>query len=273
MILYKYVENINAWNKSALKIKQITLVIREWVENMKLKSFKFKSFALGIIITIGVIIEVNSAIKNNNVQNSIIIANSKAEEASIKSAEIKAQQLKETELKKEQQINQKQENIENTWKIGYDQFYRKEYNNAIETERKVIQEDPTFYKAYAVEGIALAYGGNFQQGMKQIDLSLKLNPNYGYARFNKALTYELYQHYDEAITWYNKALEVEKFEWSYYGIASIYGRKGDVLNTVKYLKLAIEVNPGVRNTATTEEDFNNVRQSPEFQRLITGIEN
>ncbi len=109
--------------------------------------------------------------------------------------------------------------------------------------------------------------------MKQIDLSLKLNPNYGYARFNKALANELYHHYDEAIIWYNKALEIEKFEWSYYGIASIYGRKGDVTNTVKYLKLAIEINPGVRNTAKNEADFDNVRESPEFKKLINNIQN
>ena len=240
---------------------------------MKSKSFKFRSLALGIIIIIGVVITVSSAIKNNKVKNSIIVANSKAEAASIKSEEIKEQQLKATELKKQQEINQKQKSLEVTWKIGYDQFFKKEYNNAIKTERKVIKEDPTFYKAYAVEGIALAYSGNFEQGMKQIDLSLKLNPSYGYARFNKALTYELYQHYAEAITWYTKALEIEKFEWSYYGIASIYGRKGDVSNTIKYLTLAIGINQSVKNTAKTEEDFNNVRESPEFQKLIISIEN
>lgn len=104
--------------------------------------------------------------------------------------------------------------------------------------------------------------------MQQIDQSLKLNPNYGYARFNKALANELYEHYDEAIIWYKKDLEVEKFEWSYYGIASIYGRKGDVNNTVKYLKLAIDINPSVKNNAKNEKDFDNVRNHMEFNELI-----
>lgn len=180
----------------------------------------------------------------------------------------KNQQLQENEALKQQQIKKKQEELEKKWKIGYDEFFEKKYEKAIETQRQVLKEDPNFYKAYAVEGIALAYSGDFNKGMQQIDKALELKPDYGYARFNKALTYELYQHYDEAIQWYQKALEVEKFEWSYYGIASVYGRKGDINNTVKYLKLAIEINPSIKAAAKDEEDFDNVRESKEFKQLI-----
>jgi tetratricopeptide (TPR) repeat protein len=88
------------------------------------------------------------------------------------------------------------------------------------------------------------------------------------ARFNKALSLELYRHYDEAIVWYNKSLEISKGEWSYYGIASIYGRKGDIENTVKYLRLAMEINPDIKNEARNEADFNPVKRSKEFKELI-----
>lgn len=192
----------------------------------------------------------------------MIITNSKTEMVS-KDAEI----IKESEIIKQQHITQKQENLESIWKIGYDEFFKKNYKGAIEIERTVIKEDVNFYKAYAVIGIALAYNGDFMNGIQQIDESLKLKPDYGYARFNKALANELYGHYDEAIKWYKKALEVEKFEWSYYGIASIYGRKGDVKNTINYLKLAIDINPSIKNAAKSEEDFDNVRQAIEFVEL------
>ena len=248
-------------------------IVREQVNNVKSKSFKFKAIAFIILSAIVVGLSINATLKNNNIKNNAIVTNDKNEVTSNKREQIKNQQLNEVELKKQQQINQKQKSLETKWKIGYDQFFKREYDQAIQTERLIIQEDPTFYKAYAVEGIALAYNGNFKKGMQQIDKSLKLNPNYGYARFNKALANELYKHYDEAIRWYNKALEVEKFEWSYYGIASIYGRKGDAPNTVKYLKLAIEINSSVRNTAKTEADFDNVRESQEFKKLITSIKN
>jgi tetratricopeptide (TPR) repeat protein len=132
---------------------------------------------------------------------------------------------------------------------------------------EVIKKDNKHYKSYNIKGVALAYNGSFEEGMKNIDKALEINPSYGYARFNKALTYELYGKYEEALKWYDKDLEVENYIWSYYGKASIYGRKGDVENTVKYLKIAIEMDKVVKEEARTERDFDNVRQSKEFQEL------
>jgi len=222
---------------------------------MKLTSVKFNVLAFVIFSCVVVSIVTYSTVKKDDV----IATNNKIQ---IKSKKIKAivgGDLKETDIKQQ---------LERTWKIGYDQFFQKKYKQSIETERGVIKEDPDFYKAYAVEGIALAYSGSFKSGMEQIDKSLKLKPNYGYALFNKALANELYGHYDESIKWYMKNLEIEKFEWSYYGIASIYGRKGDIKNTIKYLKLAIAINPNIKGIAKNEEDFNNVRNSTEFKELI-----
>lgn len=207
-----------------------------------------------------------NAIKTNN---KIETKNSKIEVKDNKSEVIKKQQLREDETKKQLQIKKEQVNLEKKWKIGYDQFFEKKYAKAIETEEQVLKEDANFYKAYAVKGIALAYNGNFKEGMRQIDKALALKPNYGYAIFNKALANELYGYYDEAIKWYKKDLEVEKNEWSYYGIASIYGRKGDINNTVKYLKLAIAINANIKSTAKDEEDFDNVKGYKEFKLLIS----
>ncbi|MBZ9687146.1 tetratricopeptide repeat protein [Clostridium estertheticum] len=232
---------------------------------MKAKWFKFKVLISIIIAILAIII----SIRNINLKNSIVApSNNKAEVTVSKSEEIKNDKIQDAEIKKQQVIKQKQEALEKKWKIGYDEFFKKKYVQAIETERKVLKEDSNFYKAYAVEGIALAYSGNFKSGLEQIDQALKLKPDYGYARFNKALANELYGHYDEAIKWYKSALEVEKFEWSYYGIASIYGRKGDIENSIKYLKLAIDINPTIKNTAKDEEDFDNVQDSIEFKELI-----
>lgn len=143
-----------------------------------------------------------------------------------------------------------------------------DYEKTIEKANEIITEFPSSYKAYSIRGIAKAYNGNFQEGMNDIDKALQINPNFGYARFNKALNYELYWQLDDALEWYNKSLEVEEYVWSYYGIASIYGRKGDVENTVKYLSRAIDMEEAVKEEAKNEADFDNVRQSEEFQKLI-----
>lgn len=242
---------------------------------MKSKSVKFKLiiFAILSIIVAGIII--TKAIKNSNniVVNDKVKATANKDEVIKKQETVgvevsKQQEIKKNEDEKQQEIKKKQGELEKKWKLGYDEFFEKKYDKAIETQRQVIKEDPNFYKAYAVEGIALAYNGDFEKGMQQIDKALELKPDYGYARFNKALANELYSHYDEAIKWYEKALEVEKYEWSYYGIASVYGRKGDVSNTVKYLKLAIEINQSIKGEAKNEKDFDKVRNSVEFKQLI-----
>ena len=147
-------------------------------------------------------------------------------------------------------------------------FNEHDYEKTIEKANEIIDRFPESYKAYNIRGIAKAYKGNFQDGMQDIDKALELNSNFGYARFNKALNYELYGKYDKALIWYDKALEVEDYVWSYYGKASIYGRKGDVENTIKYLKIAISIDSAVKDEAKTEEDFDNVRYSKEFQDLI-----
>jgi len=231
---------------------------------------KSKWFKLQIIIFVLIAsITINVAINYTKAKNSKVIgATNKTKITNTKNEHIKIQETRNVEIKKQQVLKQKQESLEKKWKKGYDEFFQKKYNQAIDTERQLLKEDPNFYKAYAVLGIALAYNGSFKNGMQQIDYALKLNPDYGYARFNKALANELYGNYNEAIIWYKKDLAVEKFEWSYYGIASIYGRKGDLENTIKYLNLAIAINPNIKNTAKDEEDFDNVKDSMKFKELL-----
>lgn len=159
-------------------------------------------------------------------------------------------------------------NLEKRYNMGYKQFRNKNYSLCIEIENEVIKKDVNFYKAYNIKGIALCFNGNFKSGMYNIDRALKIKPSYGYARFNKALAYELYGFYDEALKGYDNALKIEKYAWSCYGKASIYGRRGDINNTIINLKLAIKIDPYVKVAARTEKDFDKVRNNKEFIKLI-----
>lgn len=178
---------------------------------------------------------------------------------------IKSQENSNTETNKEEN-NTVEESLYEEAKNLF--FNEKNYEKTIEKANEIINQFPKSYKAYNIRGIAKAYNGDFDEGMKDIDKALELNPEFGYTRFNKALNYELYGDYDKALTWYDKALEVEDYVWSYYGKASIYGRRGDVENTIKYLKIAILMDSAVKDEAKTESDFDNVRDSKEFQDLI-----
>lgn len=186
---------------------------------------------------------------------------------------LKAKQITELQEKQKQkqiedESKNKKEKIDGMYNIAFQTFHNKEYKKAIELANKIIEAEPSYYKAYDLRGIATAYNGSLAEGLKDIDKSLELNTSYAYGRFNKALALELYGHYDDSLTWYNKALELEDYVWSYYGIASIYGRRGDVENTVKYLKKAVDKDSSVKATAKEEADFDKVKNSKEFKELV-----
>lgn len=187
------------------------------------------------------------------------------------STQLKAQNdTDKTKLNEENKaLQDKQKSMSDKYNQAHDAFFNKSYDLAIKLADELIAEDPNYYMAYNIKGITQCYAKDYESGMENIDKALEIKPDFPYGRFNKALANELYGHYDEAIIWYNKALEVDKNDpWSYYGIASIYGRRGDVENTVKYLKLAVALDAGIKAEAAKEADFNPVKNSPEFKALI-----
>lgn len=158
--------------------------------------------------------------------------------------------------------------LEKQYLSAYNLFFQHKYEEAIKISDNIIKGNENFYKAYNIKGIALCFKNDFANGMKNIDKCLNIKPDFGYGRFNKALAYELYGHYDDALKWYDKALEIENYVWSYYGKASIYGRLGDVDNTVKYLKIAINMDPTIKECVKTERDFDPVRDDSKFKALV-----
>lgn len=223
-------------------------------------------FCVLILIAGGIVCK--EAINNSNANRSII-EKQDSKTDNTPSATIKGSDSSQNTKNEAQKIQEeKNKRLEELYEQSSKAFSEKRYDDTISTADDIIKEDANFYKAYNIKGIALCYRGNYEEGIKNIDRSLELKPDFGYARFNKALAYELKGNYDDALSWYDKDLEIENYIWSYYGKASIYGRKGDVENTVKYLKIAISMSPEIKKFASDEEDFNPVRDSKEFQDLI-----
>jgi tetratricopeptide (TPR) repeat protein len=232
-------------------------------------SFKYKIAIFCVLSIIVVIIASKSAMDNGVNNKSIIEKIGNSNSNSNSQTFIKASDQEE-DKGKVLNNSQKEENekIEDKYQQSVKSYSHKNYSDTISIANEIINEDPSFYEAYNIKGIALCYSGNYEEGMKNIDKSLELKPNFGYARFNKALAYELHGDYDDALNWYDKDLEIENYIWSYYGKASIYGRRGDVQNTIKYLKYAIDISPDIKKLANEEVDFNPVKNSKEFQDLI-----
>lgn len=224
-------------------------------------SQKYKRILLIIctIIAIGVII--NEGIKNKKYNDDIEKNKAKIEQQ---------KKIEDEDRKKiEEKTQNKVKELETKNDKAYELFHSKKYDDAINIANEIIEEDSNNYKAYNIRGITKAYKyRDLDKALEDINKALEIKNEYGYARFNKALTYELLGKYDDALVWYDKALKVEDYVWTYYGIASIYGRRGDVDNTVKYLKVAIDKNSQIKETAKNEEDFNPVKDNEAFKKLL-----
>lgn len=247
-------------------------------------SSKFKKIILFILIIILVGVLVKTAIENKKYeenQNKVLQereAEDKrlAEEKGLAEKKRLAEEKKVSEETTVEVANKSEETEEekSLYEDAFNTFHLGEYSTAIYKSDLIIEQFQNSYKAYNIRGIAKAYNGSFEEGMKDIDKSLEIKSDYGYARFNKALNYELYSDFNNALVWYDKALEVEEYLWSYYGKASIYGRRGDIQNTCIYLQKALEIakkeniEDQVKEKAKEEVDFNPVREDEGFKELL-----
>ncbi|MEN8904516.1 MAG: hypothetical protein ABF289_01000 [Clostridiales bacterium] len=151
---------------------------------------------------------------------------------------------------------------------AYRNFHSGAYNKAIDICDEVLEIQENHYKAYNIKGIALVFSDNFKNGMENIDKSLELEPDDWYLRFNKGLAYSYNKNFDEGLKWYDKSLEKKEYVWSYYGKAAIYGQLNDLDNTIKNLKIAINMSESVIEIARSEKDFDLVENTIEFKELI-----
>lgn len=223
-------------------------------------NLKYKKVILVVLVILVIGILIKNGVDNNKIKEKEV-DNKSNEEIIYNNAE---------EIKEEKVITKEEELYQEVFGI----FHSGEYELAITKANQIIEEFPESYKGYNIRGIAKAFNGDFYEGMSDIDKALEISPEYGYARFNKALNYELYSYYEEALNWYDKALELEEYLWSYYGKASIYGRYGDIDNTVIYLEKALKVaekegnKESVIEEARNEADFNPVKDSEKFKSLL-----
>ncbi|MFZ3129526.1 MAG: tetratricopeptide repeat protein, partial [Desulfosporosinus sp.] len=155
----------------------------------------------------------------------------------------------------------------------YDQglklYYQRQFPEALVLLNQALAVDAQCYEALNAKGATLAFQGRYDQGLALIQQALDLNPSFVYGHFNQGLANELAGRWDPSIAAYQKALQLDdRNTWSYYGIASIYGRLGNIDKVLEYLQPAITLDPDVKEAACDEKDFASVRKDPRFQALV-----
>jgi len=152
---------------------------------------------------------------------------------------------------------------------GLKLYYQRRFPESLVLFNQALAIDTQCYEALNAKGATLAFQGEHEQGLALIQQALVLNPSFVYGHFNLGLANELAGRWEPAIAAYQKALQLDNHDtWSYYGIASIYGRLGKVDKVLEYLKPAIALDPDVKAVAYDEKDFAPVRNDPRFQALV-----
>ncbi|OGF01634.1 MAG: hypothetical protein A2024_05495 [Candidatus Edwardsbacteria bacterium GWF2_54_11] len=80
------------------------------------------------------------------------------------------------------------------------------------------------------------------------------------------------KNYQDAITFYHLLLKTGKSEFDdLYNLACCYGQLGDDKQAAKYLKLAVEEGFTDINHIKSDSDFEKVKNSPKFQKIMAEI--
>ncbi|MGD8306846.1 MAG: tetratricopeptide repeat protein [Ignavibacteria bacterium] len=133
------------------------------------------------------------------------------------------------------------------------EIFNKAYNlhlegnidSAIFYYKKSIKNHPTA-KAHTYLGWALSLQGQFEEAIEECKTAIDLNPDYGNP-YNDIGSYLMnLNRDDEAITWFEKALEASDYGpryYPYYNLGKIYEKRGDWFLAIDYYDNALKINP------------------------------
>lgn len=194
--------------------------------------------------------------------------------------------MKETQAKYEKMIQEKKtenqklqqeiaakkketEKIDDMFNQALKYYQAEKYSAAIKSCDEILNIEKNSYKAITLKGISLCYTQKYNQGAELIDQALSIKSDYGFAIFNKALSLDLVGKYDEAKAWYKKALDVEIYPYSYYNLAIIYSREGNLKEAIDNLNQAVLLKNDLKNAAKKSSGFNKIKETKEFKEIVS----
>lgn len=97
---------------------------------------------------------------------------------------------------------------------------------------------------YVNRGITYGSKGQYDQAISDFNKALEINPTLTQAYVNRGIAYGLKGQHDQAISDYNKALELDpRNAGAYYYRGLAYGRKGQYDQAISDYSKALEINP------------------------------
>ena len=128
---------------------------------------------------------------------------------------------------------------------------------------------PATASDYTARGNALYRQGRYNRAIDMYQAALALDPLDVKARNNLGSTYMQLTMDDLATATFQEALRLDSsYSLAYYNLACVQARAGNVQRAAAYLQQAVAIEPEARAWARTDADFAEVRNTPEFRRLL-----
>ena len=145
----------------------------------------------------------------------------------------------------------------------------KRYEETLECLDKAFEIEPNYIFALNIKGIALDGLKRYEETLEYLDKALEIDPNDIFVLNIKGITLKGRKRYEEALEYLDKALEIDpKYAITWYNKARLESLRNNLKESIKSLKNAIELDNSLWGKAMGEHEFDNIRDTPEFRKLI-----
>ena len=119
-------------------------------------------------------------------------------------------------------------------------------------------------------GLASAQNGNFAQAITELELAIQNEPGWVMPIFTLGVVYGNQGDLDKAIQAWERATQLDAdFAKAHYNLAVAYLHKEENTRSFASLRKAIQIDKEALPSAKADPAFNSIRNTPEFQDILT----
>ena len=119
-------------------------------------------------------------------------------------------------------------------------------------------------------GIESAENGNFAQAITELELAIQNEPGWVMPFFTLGVVYGNQGELDKAIQVWERATQLDAdFAKAHYNLAVAYLHKEEKTRSIASLRKAIQIDKEALPSAKADPAFDSIRNTPEFQDILT----
>jgi tetratricopeptide (TPR) repeat protein len=128
---------------------------------------------------------------------------------------------------------------------------------------------PTYVWAYSYRADAYYQKGLLELAISDYTRVIEADPKATYAYNRRGVAYLKLNKYQDAAQDFNEIIKIDSnFNLAYYNLACLYSLQKNVAKAIEYLELAFTKGYSDFDGLSKDTDFDNIKHTSEFKRLI-----